>query len=199
MQELQMIAKTSIVITTPKAQPYPASVIKVGAVLYSVLAYTDEESGKTTTEYEEWVVRSIKTKRGSLSRLGSKLFASGDVEKCVNLTLKLEHVTWLKRAGKTGWATSISSHFTKQFKVGEDLPSGLYTTQRAALVFQIASHHDTNLLYDKWIAEESDAAVLSRLRTDKTSHQAEMKALAIRFKKGWPAKLTTTKVLNPRT
>lgn len=192
-----MFVKPLIAKTTPKTQPYPASIIKVGAVLYSVLAYTDDE-GKTRTEYQEWVVRSIKSKRGSKSRLGHTMFARGNIEQQVNLTLKIEHVTWVKRTGKTGWATTISSHFTKQFPVGEDLPLSLYTTQRAALVYAISAHHDTNLHYDKWIAEETDTGELARLKSDKISHQAEMKALAIRFKKGWPAKLTTTKILESR-
>ena len=121
--------------TTPKRQQYPASLIKVGAVLYSVFAYTDDD-GKTTTGYGEWIVRSIKARRGSKSRLGAAIFAQGDTRLRVNLTQKVDLVTWVKRAGKAGWASSIPRDYTKQFAVGDDLPYGLYTTQRAALVLR---------------------------------------------------------------
>jgi hypothetical protein len=171
--------------TVPQAQQYPASLIKVGAVLYSVFAYTDDD-GKTSTGYEDWIVRSVKAKRGSKSRMGHAIFASGDTRQHVNLTQKVEGVTWVKRAGKTGWATSIPEYLQNQFTVGDRLPRGLYTTHRAALVYAIRSHQDMYKRYDQWIAEETDPEALAGWHADKATHEAELKALAIRFKKGWP-------------
>lgn len=176
----------------PKQQQYPASLIIVGAVLYSVLAYTDD-AGKTTTEYQEWIVRSIKAKRGSKSRYGHSFLAQGDAQQRVNLAWKIDGVTWVKRAGKAGWAPSIAREFTHQFRVGDELPRGLYTTQRAALVYAIRAHQQMNLRYEKWIAEETDPEELLMLRADRVSHQAEMKALAVRFKKGWPITASSRK------
>jgi len=45
----------------PKPQPYPASRIKVGAVLYR--AYSLVDDGKVETGFEEWVVRNIRARR----------------------------------------------------------------------------------------------------------------------------------------
>lgn len=168
-----------------KPQKYPASLIKVGAMLYGVSVYTDDD-GKTSTEYEEWIVRSIKAKRGSKSRMGHAIFALGDSRKRVNITQKVERLTWVKLIGKTGhgWASSIPAYLQNQFLVGGDLPRGLYTTQRAALVYAIRAHQDTYERYDKWIAEETDAGEAAILRADRITHEAEMRSLATRFKKG---------------
>lgn len=43
-----------------------------------------------------------------------------------------------------------------------------------------------SLHYDESIAEESRPDALAELRAEKVSLEAELRALAIRFKKGWP-------------
>lgn len=172
-----------MVATTPKPQQYPASLMQVGAVVYSVLAWTDEDTGKTSTEYEEWHVRSIKARRGSKSRMGYAMFAQGDTAKRVNLTQKVEHVTWVKRAGKTGWAASAPDYLTKQFRAGDPLPHGLYTTKRAALVYAIRSHQDGHKRYDQWIAEAKDDKERAEWRANQIIHEAEMRALGTRLTK----------------
>lgn len=165
----------------PKRQTYPASVIAVGTVLYSVLAWTDD-NGKTSTEYQEWVVRSIKARRGSKSRMGHAMFASGDTRQFVNLTQKIPDLTWVRRQGKAGWATSIPGYCTKQLPVGDELPEGIYTTQRAALVFAIREHQRTHARYGQWIAEAAGDE-REEWRADLITHEAEMRALATRFTK----------------
>lgn len=124
----------------PKAQGYPSSKIKVGAVLYRVTADMDDER-KTSSEIEEWVVRSIRAKRGSKSINGVSTRDANSAAQYVNLTRKLDYVTWGRRSKKTGdygWLKSIPNWAVKQFPVGGDLPTGLYTTPRAALVYAIA-------------------------------------------------------------
>jgi hypothetical protein len=178
-------------VTTPKPQQYPASLMKVGAVLYRVSANTDD-SGKVTTEYQEWVVRSIKARRGSKSRMGYADFGRGSTEQQVNLTQKLNDLTWVKRAGKQGWATSIPDFMREQFEVGQELPCGMYTTQRAALVYAIRRHQDTLKKYDQWISEATGPEDAAEWRADKVAHEAELRALLTRFKKAWPAKPKST-------
>lgn len=167
----------------PKPQVYPASIITTGAVLWSVLAWTDDDTGKTGTEYEEWHVRSIRAKRGSKSRYGVTMLGLGDDLQFVNLTRKVPDLTWVKTKGKAGWAKSIPAWLTKQFAVGSTLPTGLYTTQRAALVYAIRHHQDTHRRYQQWVAEETDPQEKAELIADLATHEAEMRALATRFTK----------------
>ena len=133
-------------MATPKQQQYPSSKIFVGAVLYIAMAWTDDD-GKTTSEIEQWVVRSIRAKRGSKTKYGFKVAASRayDVAQYVNLTQKIDRITWGKRSTKNGdygWLSSIPESFRMQFRVGDPLPYGLYTTERAALVYRIAAEKE---------------------------------------------------------
>lgn len=173
----------------PKPQAYPAGTIKVGAVLWSVLVWTDDDTGRTSTEYHEWHVRSIKARRGSKSLYGIKHGSFlGDDRQQVNLTRKLPDVTWVKIKGKTGWAKSIPAWLRRQFVAGSDLPLGLYTTQRAALVYAIRVHQGTYLRYEKWIAQETDPEEKAALIAERGIHEAEMRALATRFTKQFGSK-----------
>lgn len=125
----------------PRKQAFPASKIAVGAVLYEAAASTDDDR-KTTTAIQEWVVRSIRAKRGTKSRFGVASPIAKEACQYVNLTQKLEGVTWGKRSSKSGdygWLNSIPTWCTHQFEVGQDLPLGIYTTVRAALVYAIAN------------------------------------------------------------
>ena len=125
----------------PKPQVSPASKIAVGAVLYSCTAWTDD-AGKTSTEVNEWIVRSIQAKRGTKTRMGFAATFSYDQKQYVNITQKLDHVTWGKRStknGDLGWLKTIPSYCRKQFAVGACLPGGIYTTIRAAVLYEIGS------------------------------------------------------------
>jgi len=131
-------------MSTPKPQLYPASKIAVGSVLYSCSAWTDD-NGKTSTSINEWVVRSIKARRGTKTRMGFPVYSYRDTNKYVNITRKIEFVTWVKRSSKIGdygWSKSIPSYCTKQFSVGACLPPGIYTTIRAAVLYGLGSTAD---------------------------------------------------------
>lgn len=133
------MAKSSL----KKSQAYPGSIIKVGAVLYCVLAWVTDK-GKAEVELEEWVVRSIKRRRGSQTKFGCKpLLAGSDFSQTqyVNLTHKEKGVTWGKLSRKHfdwGWLKSIPSTHRRQFSVGESLPAGIYTTKLAAYQYAVA-------------------------------------------------------------
>lgn len=168
-----------------KAQPYPATKIKIGAALYLASSTTDD-SRKTSSEIEEWVVRSIRAKRGSKSRFGVAARGTQDAEQYVNLTRKLEYVTWGKRsskAGDYGWLNSIPDWCTKQFKVGSDLPSGVYTTHRAALVYAIAEIEADIARYKGYMAEETIPAEIAEWRCLIADLDAQMAALKRRLAK----------------
>ncbi|TKF90931.1 hypothetical protein FCV67_25650, partial [Vibrio sp. F13] len=52
-------------------QIYPHSKIKVGAVLYKV-DVSEWDDGSTSISIDEWVVRSIKRRRGTQTPMGKK-------------------------------------------------------------------------------------------------------------------------------
>ena len=172
----------------PKAQEYPASRIKVGTVLYRACAYTDYDR-KTTSEIEEWIVRSIKAKRGSKSRYGAVMAGAKYAIQYVNLTRKLEFVTWgkvSKKAGDYGWLKSIPSWAVKQFPVGGALPMGVYTTPLAALNYSIAQTELDIARLKNYLAEESDQSEVEGWQREIGDHVAQLNALKRRL-----AKLTT--------
>lgn len=112
-----------------KRQKYPASVIKTGASLYKVVPWYDDEDDKYSVDLEVWVVRSIRRKAGQVSRFGKAKHGKGtDLNQRVNITRKMEGVTWTKGE----WEKSIPDWLRKQFTVGDDLPEGYYTTAQAA-------------------------------------------------------------------
>ncbi|WP_153785339.1 hypothetical protein [Pseudomonas sp. EMN2] len=149
---------------TPKSQPYPATKVFVGAVLYSAFA---EEDGKSIkTGFREWVVRSIRAERRPRHR---PLPPGVEPTKYVELVLK-NCVTWGKlspKKGDAGWKTSISADFRETFRVGRPLPLGIYTTQRAALAWELANWRDMVEHYEADIAhaesEESKAEFVAEL------------------------------------
>lgn len=60
----------------------------------------------------------------------------------MNITEKVDRITWgkvSKKNGDFGWLKSIPSSYRKQFAVGSPLPLGIYTTIRAAVLYEIAS------------------------------------------------------------
>lgn len=95
-----------------KAQAYPPSVIRKGAVLYAALYYISDDD-KAKVEVTEWIVRSIQKRRNSTSD-----------QRYVNLAQKLDGITWGKRSRKNGdfgWLPSIPSWCLKQFREGGEL------------------------------------------------------------------------------
>jgi hypothetical protein len=170
-------------MATPKRQPYPASRIKVGAILYRAYSLVDE--GKVETGFEEWVVRNIRARRNSKTIRGISLAAHGiEVPKVVNLAMKT-HGTWGKRSTKTGdvgWLPNIWSGFRRQFQVGTDLPIGIYTTKRAALAYELASQMEEAEWLLGVIAGETDADELVSLKAEQAEVKAQIAALQRRSK-----------------
>lgn len=166
----------------PKPQSYPVSKIKVSAVLYSCIAWT--EMGKTSTEIEQWIVRSIQARRGTKSRMGFPVHGATEKPTFVNLTQKVDRVTWGKRSSRTGdfgWRKSIPSLYKRQFEIGDKLPSGIYTTVRAALVYGIADAVETIAWYKAKIGTETDADGLVELEGELIEFEAQQAALKRRL------------------
>ncbi|MGO4801201.1 hypothetical protein ACEN2T_18125 [Pseudomonas sp. W22_MBD1_FP4] len=170
-------------MATPKRQPYPASRIKVGAVLYR--AYSTFENGKAKTGFEEWIVRNIRARRNSKTICGVRLAGRGIVvPKVVNLAMKT-FGTWGKLSGKAGdfgWLPNIWSGYRRQFKVGADLPLGIYTTKRAALAFELAEQVDQLASLTDDIAKETDPEELLLLKAELPEIAAQVAALRRRAK-----------------
>ncbi|WP_440446724.1 hypothetical protein, partial [Neptunomonas phycophila] len=68
------------------AQKYPSSIIKKGATLYESIYYIDD-NGKAKVETRIYCVRSVQKKRNALSD-----------QPHVNITMKIDGVTWGKRS-----------------------------------------------------------------------------------------------------
>lgn len=87
-----------------KAQRYPASIIRVGAVLYSAFGWTDDE-GKCHLDLDEWHVRSMQ------NRTVSKYFGTKRV--VISLVQKAEDITWQKDNWLTNFPPTIARNFTR--------------------------------------------------------------------------------------
>jgi|GEM_PF-930760 len=164
----------------PSRQKYPASIVKVGAVLYRFEALTYDD-GSSTIELQEWYVRSIQCKRGSQTRYGVKSpLAEYHQQKYVNVTRKIKYVTWGKRSRKNGdfgFFKSIPELYRIQFSVGSDLPLGIFTTQLAALKFAIKDkEHSIECCYE-YQKEETDQAEAAEWQVDIDDGIKELKLL----------------------
>ena len=127
-------------------QKYPKSKIKDGAILYKVSAFTflDNSSG---TEVEEWHIRTIRMKRGSLSWRGIKLSTGNELQqekRCINCVQKIKGITWGKlstKNGDFGFFKNIKNKYKVQFNEGDTyLPEGFFTTVLAASKFAYKRH-----------------------------------------------------------
>tara|TARA_R110002033_G_scaffold121641_1_gene164548 strand:- start:645 stop:1175 length:531 start_codon:yes stop_codon:yes gene_type:complete len=169
--------------SVPKSQSYPASIIRVGAILYEAVAYTKDD-GSVVSGVDEWVVRSIRARRNSLSRDGVKFPSFAAPPKMVNLYQRNEF-TWIKALGKSSsydWAPSIWSGYKRQFAEGSNLPGGIYTTKRAALRYAIADTQDMLQFQEGQIKVETDQDVIEELQTDHANGTLQLRALQRRLK-----------------
>lgn len=158
-----------------KRQKYPASVIKVGAILYTTTGFVWE--GKVCIGVNEWVVRSIQCKRGSKSKFGFKNLYPEDPAQYVNVTQRLDGITWGKLSTKTGdygWKKSIPAEYREQFKVGADLPNGFYTTKLQAFKYAL----DDELDHIKWYESELEKTESSFDKQELELELAEVKQVA---------------------
>lgn len=167
-----------------KAQKYPHSIIKPGAVLYEAYGY--EYEGTIRVDISEWIVRSIRKKRGSQTSMGFKVFVSDD-QVYVNLTEKIDLVTWgrlSKKKGDYGWLKSIPAEHRRQFRSGDNLPRGLYTTPLAALRFELADKEEDTPKFEKYVKDcAPDDEFLEELKQELDEHLRIIKALKTRITK----------------
>lgn len=128
-----------------KQQKYPNSVIKVGAILYQVSAYSYE--GKVCIDVNEWHVKTIRKKRGSQTKKGSKVAEHMKNDALyVNIVQKVDDVTWgrlSRKVGDIGWYSTIPAFCKKQFTAGADLPLSIYTTKLQAFKFALHLVNET--------------------------------------------------------
>ncbi len=168
-----------------KGQKYPASIIKVGAILHEYDAYTYDD-GSSTVEVKEWHVRSIMRKRGTQTKYGYKQHLSEfNQEKYVHITEKCK-ATWGKLSTKQfhrGFFKSIPKHLTKSFMVGGDLPSGIFTTKLAALKYAIKNKEQSIVRCLSYQKEETDPEEAAEWQEDIDSSKKELKLLNTRLTK----------------
>lgn len=164
-----------------KKQSY-SSRIRPGTELYEAQTWT-EDDGKAKSEITIWVVRSIRAKRGSKTKSGCTVFY-GDTRPLVNLVQKIAGLTWGKRSSKKGdfgFLKSISANYRQQFVAGGDLPTGLYTTVRGAILYEISSLKRRAAYWQKRIPESSDPEILAELQSDIKGYEAQIAVLKIRL------------------
>ncbi|ENU4835428.1 hypothetical protein ACFH4J_003412 [Escherichia coli] len=143
-----------------KQQRYPASIIKVGAILYKASGWTDDE-GKCHLSLDEWHVRSIQ------NRTISKYFGTKRV--VVSIAEKQEDITWQKDK----WLKNFPSHYRNKFYENDPLPRGLYTTPNQALRFELESTYESI----KWYEEEKASGVWSA--DHETEYNGELKLIKV--------------------
>lgn len=167
----------------PKQQPYPATKIFAGAVLYS--AFSHETETGIETGIDEWVVRTIRARRNSKTRYGFSILPKGmELAKKVNIVNKND-VTWTKLSKKTGhygWRPNIPKEFRKQFAVGSALPFGIYTTRRAALMYRIALENSSMSRLETYIATSTDDEEKAELDAEMVIQLRQIAALQRRIK-----------------
>lgn len=167
-------------------QKYPASIIKVGAVLYSYDAWSYDD-GRATVDANEWHVRSIMKRRGTQSQCGYKNpYRNKHDDKFVHIAKKIKGETWVKLSTKQfhfGFAKSISKFNKNSFKVGDPLPRGVFTTRLSALKYAIKSKVESIASSIKRQKEETDPEEAAEWQEDTDSSTKELKLLNTRLTK----------------
>jgi hypothetical protein len=166
-------------------QKYPASIIKVGAVLYSYDAFSYDD-GSSSVDAHEWHVRSIMRKRGTQTRYGYKQSRRDSYQdKFVHITVKNKD-TWGKLSTKQfhrGFFKSIPKNLKDSFKVGDHLPRGVFTTQLAALKHAIKDKTESIARCLKSQKEETDPEEAAEWQEDIDESRKELKLLNTRLTK----------------
>jgi hypothetical protein len=168
-----------------KRQKYPASIIKVGAVLHKVVAHIYDDDSQEI-DFQEWVVRSIRKKAGTQSRFGHKSSeAHFYAQKYVHITHKCA-VTWGKLSTKQfhrGWKKSIPEWNRWSFMVDQDLPRGFYTTKLSALKYAIADTKEDLTRYKQYQNDEEDPVEFADWNESITDAEKSLKLLTRRLKR----------------
>ena len=168
-------------------QKYPHSKIKVGVTLFSVSTDTDPDTKKVSVDINEWIIRSIKKKRGSQSSYGCKVFQFNDSDdKYVHCSQKINGLTYGKlsnKKGDYGFFKSIPLCCKKKFKVGEHLPDGIFTTILAAAKYRLKK----DIEYLEYIAKDKkDCMFPDRIKIideDIKERENEIKLLKLKINK----------------
>ncbi|EHZ2651929.1 hypothetical protein K5N55_003876 [Vibrio vulnificus] len=166
-------------------QKYPVSIIKQSAELYSVDAYSYDD-GSSEVSINTWVVRSIKRKRGTQTPMGKRRLGSeyGDsAPTYVNITQKIKDVTWTRQSRKVndfGWSKSIPEQYRKQFRVGDFLPEGIYTTVNAAIRYAIKAKESSIKRSIEWRDKETDPQEIAEWDADIECERKELRLLKTR-------------------
>lgn len=169
-----------------KRQKYPVSVINIGAVIYDVMAFTYE--GKTEIDIRHWHVRSIQRRRMSKwdKALDKRLGITRDATQYVGLTCKNEF-TWGRLKGISprvdGWSKAISRRDRMKFTVGDDLPTGVYTTILQALKHCLLSTQGDLNRYEARQAEAGSQEDWSEWEEEIQDAKKEIRALKTRLTK----------------
>ncbi|MEH6473828.1 MAG: hypothetical protein V7752_21615 [Halopseudomonas sp.] len=159
--------------------------IKTGTTFYSATGWVDD-NGKVRVNVDEWLVRSIRAKRGSKSKMGFKVLGTGDDMKFVNLAQK-NSSTWIRRSSKIGdygWDSSIPDYYRKQFQHGADnLPYGIHTTPLKALIYARASTDRCIASSKKWLAGELTEQERKEIEQELSGEERTLKAIKTRITK----------------
>ena len=131
-----------------KRQKYVNSLDK-GSILFNVSCWVSE-GGKRHVDLEEWHITTIQASRG-MAKWASDTFIP---TKYVNLRLKSLYLT-CDRDGN--WLKSIPKHYRRQFKQGDDLPAGFYTTKLKALQYAIKDCEESVQWYNDEIKDPENA------------------------------------------
>lgn len=169
-------------------QKYPHSKIKVGASLYKV-DVSEWDDNTTTIAIDEWIVRSIRRKRGTQTRIGKLRIsdAYGDSAPVyVNVSAKIKGATWVRQSRKVndfGWSKNIPQYYKVQFEVGNRLPLGLFTTKLAALKWALKDKEKWAVKLDNYRKNESDETELAEWDEEIVINKKSIRLLKSRIKK----------------
>lgn len=171
-------------LMNPLKQSKQPKNIKVGSCFYSCEAYSFDD-GTSTVDLDEWMVRSIRCKRGTQTIYGiKKLTADSFRNKYVNMARKTSY-TWVN--GK--WAKSIPVNDSKQVLLGWLLPVGIFTTRLQAVNSAIK---DAN----KWLGRVEAGASEAVTEEDLKEYQQDVKEAEkeLRLLKGLKTRLKNKKL-----
>jgi hypothetical protein len=131
-----------------KPQKYPKSRIVKGSILYEASVDESDEGGLQLCVREHEITAICK---GKGKDDGKKKI------QYVYLVWRCAGMTWGKlssKHGHYGWTNAIQDWMRKRFPVGDDLPTGLYTTKLAALRYAKHQQVTNRARFQKWAIDE---------------------------------------------
>lgn len=115
-----------------KPQKLTQALLKEGAVFWRAYVDTDPEAKKSSVLIEEWVLKSVLSRRPEKDQepVPTAFFVE-----------KVDGVTWVrlsKKTGDYGWSPQIDTAYRKSCHLGFELPKGLATTKSRACALEKA-------------------------------------------------------------